>query len=449
MWNSKQISEALGINFSENITGKRVVIDSRKIEAGDIFVGIKGDNFDGSDYGNQAIEKGAAAAIINKTSCLNSASENKFIRVDDALAALVKLGKYKRAKTHAKVIAVTGSVGKTSVKEALAYLLGKQGVCYSTTGNLNNHIGLPLTLANIPDAADFIVLEMGMNHAGEISYLTKLGRPNIAIITTVAAVHLEFFKSVEGIAFAKSEIFEGITEGGAAIIPEHNEYYKILRSQAEKCGVKNIVNFGKNWEVNYGEISAEILGEKFKYKISLAGDHNIINSVAVLSAIKLAGADATRAASEFAEIKPFNGRGNIITLKNGARIINDAYNASPESMKASIKTLSQFKNSGARLLVALGDMLELGDHSQKFHEELAEQLNNVDIVFTKGNLMKYLFDKISDHKNAKHFSEIEPLAEKILQTLSPNDVLLVKGSHGSGMWKLVELIASQKLKTGN
>ncbi len=379
------------------------------------------------------------------------------MRVGDTLEALNALGRAGRARaTDTVVIAVTGSVGKTGTKEALRLTLAPSGSVHASVKSFNNHWGVPLSLGNMPKDVRFGVFEIGMNHAGEIDVLTRLVRPHIAIVTTVAPVHLGFFRSVEDIADAKAEIFHGLEPAGTAIINRDNPLYERLKRHAEQHGAR-IVSFGETegadarvlaieLKPDGSEVRADVLGEVVSYRLGAPGRHLVQNSLAVLAAVKLAGADLGAAARALADLRAQAGRGGR-TLFPGRggniAIIDESYNANPASMRAALATLGltpryEFK----RRVAVLGDMLELGTQGAKLHQELAEVVDGagVDVVFACGELMGSLYQALPAGRRGAYAKTAEDLQPLLTAGVGPGDVIMVKGSLGSRMGPLVEAL---------
>ena len=308
-----------------------ISIDSRTLGAGDAFFAISGDNRDGHDFVAAALKAGAGLAVVSKAKRDMFAADAPLLVVDDVLEGLRDLARASRARLAGKVIAVTGSVGKTSTKEALRLVLSREGETHASAASYNNHWGVPLSLSRCPADASFAVFELGMNHAGEIGPLSQLVQPDIAIITTIAPVHLEYFASVDGIADAKAEIFEGLVEGGVAILNRDNAQFERLVDRARDMRVSRVVSFGEQagaearlikcvLQPEFSTVQASILGDDVTYKLGAAGKHLVLNSLAVLAAAKLAGADLAIAALALADLKPANGRGTRIVLACTGRI---------------------------------------------------------------------------------------------------------------------------------
>jgi UDP-N-acetylmuramoyl-tripeptide--D-alanyl-D-alanine ligase len=447
LWTWQAATAATHGTVSQGWQARGVSIDSRTVAMGDLFVALKGPNFDGHDYVAGAFDKGAAVAMVTHRPD-TVASNADLIIVDDTMDGLSALARYRRAQSEARVVAVTGSVGKTGVKEALAYLLGRVGETHASAGNLNNQIGAPLSLARMPAQSDYAVFELGMNHAGEIEPLSRLVRPHVAIVTTVAPVHMEFFTSVEAIAEAKAEIFAGVEPYGAAVINRDNPQYDLLARRAREAGIENIVGFGSHAEARFrlvsveagadgSRIEASFDGRKLKYRLALPGRHQAHNSLAVLAAIHAVGADVFDAARAFGEIQPPKGRGARHVVKAGKiefLLIDDSYNASPVSMVAALRVLADIAPTRAgRRIAVLGDMLELGQSEEKFHRDMADeaQAAGIDLVFAAGTRMAHMFDALPEKLRGGRADTSGDLSPMVAQALRDGDVVLVKGSAGS------------------
>ena len=430
-------------------------IDSRSLAPGEGFIAIRGDNRDGHAFVAAALEAGAACAVVENA--FPQGDEARLVRVADTFAALNDIGRASRARAgDTVVIGVTGSVGKTGTKEALRLALSPSGSVHASSKSYNNHWGVPLTLANMPRATRYGVFEIGMNHAGEIDGLTRLVRPLIAIVTTVAPVHLGFFKSVEDIAAAKAEIFHGLEPGGTAVLNCDNPYFERLAAHARKHGA-TIVGFGEDGSAEVrlvsadltpdgSTVTADILGETVTYRLGAPGRHLVQNSLAVLAAVKLAGADLARAAEALGEVQAQAGRGQrrvIGTTGAPLAIIDESYNANPASMRAALATLGLTPRSAYKRRVAvLGDMLELGSEGPKLHQELAEAVDGagVDVVFACGELMASLFQALPSGRQGAYARTSDELTKKLLEGVAPGDIIMVKGSLGSRMAPLVEAL---------
>ena len=428
-------------------------IDSRTIAPGEGFVAIRGPNRDGHAFVTAALERGASCAIVDKS--FPPGDEEKLVRVGDTLEALNDLGRASRARAEdTVVIAVTGSAGKTGTKEALRLALAPSGPVHASAKSFNNHWGVPLSLANMPKRTRFGVFEIGMNHPGEIAALVPLVTPQIAIVTTVAPVHLGFFRSVEEIADAKAEIFDGVVPGGAAILNRDNPHYERLKARALERGAR-IVGFGEARDAearlveaellpDASNVTADIFGETVSYRLGAPGRHLVQNSLAVLAAAKLAGADLARAARALEGLHAGAGRGARILVDGGRMaIIDESYNANPASVRAALATLGLTpRNEFKRRIAVLGDMLELGPEGGRLHAELAEAVDGagVDVVFACGELMRGLFEALPADRRGAYAKTSEELAPKLVEAVGPGDAIMVKGSLGSRMAPLVEAL---------
>jgi UDP-N-acetylmuramoyl-tripeptide--D-alanyl-D-alanine ligase len=441
-----------------------VSIDSRTCRPGDLFVAITGENFDGHNFLADAFKAGAAAAITSRDA--NSGSHRStVIRVDDGLHALANLGRAARDRTDAPIVAITGSVGKTGTKEAMALALGSLGPTHSTTGNLNNHIGVPLTLARMPRDVQFAVIELGMNHAGEISDLSKLARPNVGVITTIAAVHLEFFDHVAGIADAKAEVFDGMCQGGIAVLNRDNVYFAILAARAWARGLENVVGFGAHPEADIhlsagrlgddgSDVTARLGDRIIRYRLNVPGRHWVQNSLAVLGTVSALGGDLERAAAALADLTPPKGRGVRVNVRMSdglLTVIDDSYNASPASMRAAFAVLGNTQpQSGGRRIAVLGDMLELGAKSEQLHIALAGDLeaNRIDQVFCAGPDMAALDNVLPTTMRGGKAVDSKSLSPRVCQAIKAGDVVLVKGSLGSRMSLIVDALCALEANDG-
>jgi UDP-N-acetylmuramoyl-tripeptide--D-alanyl-D-alanine ligase len=430
-------------------------IDTRSVGQGEGFVAIRGPNRDGHGFVAAALDQGAACAVVDRT--FPPGDEERLVRVGDTLEALNALGRAARARaTDTKVIAVTGSAGKTGTKEALRLALAPSGSVHASAKSFNNHWGVPLSLANMPKAACFGVFEIGMNHAGEIDALTRLVSPHIAIVTTVAPVHLGFFRSVEEIADAKAEIFCGLEPGGTAIINRDNPHYERLKAHALAQDAK-VIGFGETPEAEArlvsvelypdgSQVATDILGERMSYWLGAPGRHLVQNSLAVLTAAKIAGADLALAAAALSALHAQAGRGarTLIDAEGGRMaIIDESYNANPASMRAALATLGLTPRSEFNRRVAvLGDMLELGPEGPGLHQELAEFIDGagVDVVFACGELMGSLYEALPASRQGAYAKTAEELAPQLVRAVGPGDAIMVKGSLGSRMAPLVEAL---------
>jgi len=457
LWTSSEAAAATGGTAQSDWSATGVSIDTRTLNPGDLYIAIKGERLDGHDYVDAAFEAGAAAALVAADKA-DAWPDRPLLVVADTFESLNALGAAARQRTEARIVAITGSVGKTSTKEALRFILERQGPTSATTGNLNNHWGAPLSLARMPADTAYGVFELGMNAPGEIGPLSRLVQPHVAIITIIAPAHTEFFPSLGAVADAKAEIFEGLN-GGIAILNRDNAFFPQLAVAAQATGVGRIVGFGAHPDAiarlidakldsDGSDVTARFNGREIQYRVGQPGRHLIINSLAVLAAADALGADLSRAAADLADVPASKGRGERIrvTIEGGdIVIIDDSYNASPASMRAAFETLSQIRpNAGGRRLTALGDMLELGERSAELHAGLADALreNGIELVFTAGSQMEHLHNALPERQRGAHAADSAALAPLLCDAVRPGDVITVKGSLGSAMARVVDALRS-------
>lgn len=459
LWTAAAMATAMNADVSGTmpaaVTG--LSIDSRTVAPGDAYFAIKGDVHDGHAFVDAALKAGAALAVVSAEKRGAFAADAPLLVVDDVLAGLVALAKASRARLGAKVIAVTGSVGKTSTKEMLRQVFAAQGEAHASVASFNNHWGVPLSLARCPADVAFAIFEIGMNHAGEIEPLVKMVRPHVAIITTVEPVHLEFFKNVEAIADAKAEIFTGVEPGGVAVLNRDNAQFARLQRQAKKVGIANIVSFGahKSADARLRDLSlhpecsavhASIIGHDVTYKLGMPGRHMALNSLAVLAAASLAGADLARAALALSDARPASGRGvrQVLDIGHGsATLIDESYNANPASMAAALNVLGAAAiGARGRRIAVLGDMLELGPTGAELHRGLVEavQANHIDAVFCCGPLMRNLWDALPTGVRGGYAENAEALESQVVAALRDGDAVMIKGSLGSRMKTIVKAL---------
>ena len=384
LWTSTEAAQATGGNATGGWEANGVSIDSRTAERGDLFVAIEGPEKDGHAYVGAALAAGAAAAVVHRRPD-GIGADAPLLLVEDTLAALTALGRRGRERGAARVVAVTGSVGKTGTKEALRHALAAQGATSASAASYNNLWGVPLSLARMPPGSAFGAFEVGMNHAGEIAPLARLIRPHVAIVTNVEAAHLAFFPSLEAIADAKAEIFEGVEPGGTCVLNRDNLFFDRLRASAARRPDIRIVSFGLSdadatarevsLDADGSDVAADIRGRRIDYRIALPGRHWVLNSLAVLAAVEALGADAAEAAESLRTLAPLEGRGKThsVACPGGTfTLIDESYNANPASMRAAIETLGRTSPRGrGRRIAILGPMRELGDESLALHEALA------------------------------------------------------------------------------
>lgn len=457
LWTSRDMVVAMGGRpfgqLPDGVTG--ISIDSRTITPGEAFFAIKGDRVDGHDYASLAIANGASLLVVSeaKLPALGRLTVPMIV-VEDVLAGLQKLGIAARDRTAATVIAVTGSVGKTTTKEMLRLALQPSGKVHAAVASFNNHWGVPLTLARMPMDTRYGVFEIGMNHAGEIGPLSRMVRPDVAIITTIAPAHLGNFSSVDEIADAKAEIFEGVVNGGDVILNRDNAYFDRLEQAAQAAGIENVHSFGQHAKAEFrlaefdgaAEISTlwvSFHGETREVTLGAPGRHLAENAMAVLAAVSLVGADLDAAVEAFAHLSAVKGRGARHKLSAGGgslTLIDESYNANPASMRAAISVLAsaQPQYDGRRIAV-LGDMLEMGEFSPTVHAELAGPLlaAGIEYVWLAGPEMAALRDALPESVSVVYFETTAEMANFVTAEVRPGDVVMVKSSLGIGFGKIV------------
>jgi UDP-N-acetylmuramoyl-tripeptide--D-alanyl-D-alanine ligase len=455
LWTSAEIAEATGGTASAGFSVTGVAFDSREIGPGDLFIALTGETTDGHRFVDKAVAAGAAGVIVSKP------VDSPHVLVPDTTGALNDLGSASRARTRARVIGVTGSVGKTTTKEALFAALdrGAQGRVHRSVKSYNNHTGVPLSLARMPRDTRHAVLEMGMNHSGELRALTAMVRPHVAVVTAIASAHREFFASDEAIADAKGEIFEGLEPGGVAIVPFDSPHRDRLIAAAEPHAGR-IVTFGldKDADVHAAYampadrgtmVSAKVGEAQVNFTLPQPGQHMVSNALAVLAAVQAVGGDLGAAGLALAELGGLKGRGerHRIAVEGGeALLIDESYNANPASMAATLAVLGAEKVQGRRIAV-LGSMKELGPQSDSFHAALAEPVRSagVEQVILVGEEMAPLAKALGGSADLTHVADASAATEIVRQSIRPGDAILVKGSNSLGLAKLVEALAGDRL----
>ena len=452
LWTSEEIAAATGGTASADFTVSGVTFDSREVEAGTLFVAMPGTEHDGHDFLDAAFAAGAAAAVVSRV------IEQPHVLVEDVFAALQALGRAARARCDATVIGVTGSVGKTSTKEALYAALERcsPGRAHRSVKSYNNHTGVPLSLARMPRETRFAVFEMGMNNAGEITELTRQVRPDLAIITAIAPAHIENLGSEEAIADAKAEIFLGLEPDGVAIVPNDSPHRDRLVKAARRHADR-IITFGHGdadvhavHAVSAGAagslITAALLERELTFTISQRGDHWVTNSLAVLAAVEAIGADVAVAGLALADLGGLKGRGarHIVELAGGeAILIDESYNANPASMAATLKSLGA-ETDVTRRIAVLGPMRELGEHSAELHAALAPAVldAHVDELILIGEEMRPLAERVVGKVSLDLVGDVDQAIDGLLAKLHPGDAVLVKASNSVGLARLVERVAA-------
>ncbi|MEO1919796.1 MAG: UDP-N-acetylmuramoyl-tripeptide--D-alanyl-D-alanine ligase, partial [Paracoccaceae bacterium] len=420
LWTRDTAVVATGGHCTKDWNANGVSIDTRTLQAGDLFVALQ-DQRDGHDFVAQALENGAAAAMVSQVP-VGVSPDAPLLIVNDVLRGLEALAVAARARTGAKVVAVTGSVGKTGTKEMLRSVLAPQGQVHAAEKSYNNHWGVPLTLARMPLDTDFAVIEIGMNHADEIAPLSRLALPHVAIVTNVAAVHMAAFDSVEAIAREKASVIKGLS-GGVVVLNADLETSDVL---AEVAGKTDALWFGETamdfrlTGVEVGtdttRVSAQVLGANIQFTIGAAGRHLAMNALAVLAAVHAIRADIAVASDALAEWRPLAGRGERCVV-GGVNLIDDSYNANPLSMVAALDVLAQ---ANGRRVAFLGDMLELGPNEVAFHQEIADSasLADLDTVHCIGPLMKHLFEALPEGKRGVWVASSADLVARVNELLT-------------------------------
>lgn len=456
LWSAREIAEATGGTASHDFQVAGVEMDSRDVRPGDLFVALIGDAMDGHKFVAKAFEQGAVAALVDRP------VDFPHVLVEDTTKALHALAQAARTRTFAKRIGVTGSVGKTGVKEAIFAALDRssRGAAHRSVRSYNNHVGVPLSLSRMPARSRFGVFEMGMNHAGEIDVLTQHVRPHIAVITTIAPAHIENLGSEEAIADAKAEIFGGLEPGGVAVIPADSPHFERLKDAAERQGA-DVVSFGRAAHANVrlldaipganggSMVTADLGDTRLCYSVAEPGEHWISNSLAVMAAVRAAGGDLGAAGLALAEMGGLKGRGarHSIEAPGGkALLIDESYNANPASMRATLRQLGH--TPATRRVAVLGSMKELGDFASRFHAQLAEPLceAKVDHAILVGEEMRSLARELGKQGgillgNPGSFAHCDSPAEAIEALeefgVAAGDAILVKGSNSVGLGRLV------------
>jgi UDP-N-acetylmuramoyl-tripeptide--D-alanyl-D-alanine ligase len=451
LWTSDEIAQAVDGTAHGSFEAAGVAFDSREIGPDDLFIALKGEATDGHLFLDRAYAAGAAGAIVS------TEADRPSVRVTDTIAALNDLGRASRARSGARICGVTGSVGKTGTKEALYAALERAapGQAHRSVKSYNNHTGVPLSLARMPREARFGVFEMGMNHAGELAALTRLVRPHVAIVTAIASAHREFFDSEEAIADAKGEIFQGLEEGGTALVPFDSPHRDRLLAAARPYAAK-VLTFGLSDGADIcardvvpspaggSLVTASLPDAELTFTISQPGEHWVSNAMAVLGAVQALGGDLAAAGLALADMAGLKGRGerHRVALATGeALLIDESYNANPSSMRATLRTLGAEKIAGRRIAV-LGAMKELGETSEAFHAGLAEPIEAacVEYAILVGQEMEPLAKALGQKVNMTHVPDVAAATQAVREQVRPGDAILVKGSNSIGLAALVEAL---------
>ena len=463
LWTSLAAADATGGRTTQEWSCTGVSIDTRTLQAGDLFVALK-DVRDGHDFVAQALEKGAAAALVSYLP-EGVTEDAPLLIVDDVLRGLEDLGRASRARTQAKVAGITGSVGKTSTKEMLLAILSDQGRTHASVASYNNHWGVPLTLARMPKDTEYAIIEIGMNHPGEIAPLARMAQPHVAMVTTVAAAHLEAFENVAGIAIEKASIFEGVQLGGTAVINADIEHVAILEAKATEhhllpCGFGEQAAAFTLTEVSVQDettvVQANVDGTPLLFKIATPGRHFAMNGLGALAVARALGADLALAAQSLGRWHPFEGRGarervqlDPVERQMTLELIDDSYNANPTSMAAALEVLAAAhvrhdigRVSKGRRIAFLGDMKELGPEAMALHAGLAQldATKTLDKVHCVGPLMKALYDALPAHQQGVWAETSEEVVPELRRHLDAGDVVLAKGSLSMKLGRIVDAI---------
>lgn len=457
LWTAQAIAQVTGGTSHGSFVVNGISIDSRTTAPEDLFIALKGPNTDGHDWVSRALDAGAAGALVHQP--VPGADPNRLVMVHDTFEALQALGREGRNRSGVRVTGVTGSVGKTSTKDMLAHILGNFGPVHAAVGSLNNHWGVPVTLARMPTGSRYGIIEMGMNHADELRALTAMARPHIAIITWVSDAHLEFFCDVSDIADAKAEILEGVQAGGIAVLPRDNPFFGRLEARARNMNL-NILTFGQHGEADVRlldlvigaeqtTVSVRLGKEKLTYTIGAPGAHWARNSLSTLAAVSALGLDAEQAAHTLATLVPSLGRGRTRTIplpdnRGSITLIDESYNANPASVRAALEALAAVRPATAegRRIAALGDMRELGPSGPERHRSLAQEILALGInqVYTAGPLMMNLHEALPSDIRGVHSTDSTALALALAPALRNGDILMVKGSFSTRMGHIISAL---------
>ena len=444
LWTSTETEAATLGKASRAFEVNGLSIDTRTLKEGDLFVALKGDNRDGHAFVRAAFEAKAGAVLVSHAP---EGASGPLLTVAHTQRGLEDLGRAARSRSNAKIVAVTGSAGKTTTKEILRIALNALGRTHASAASYNNHWGVPLSLAAMPRDAEYGVFEVGMNHFGELRNLVGFVKPHVALITTIAPAHLEFFGSCEAIADAKSEIFEGLLPGGAALIPADSPYAERLAARARQAQVSRLVTFGEKGEARLVSwapdgagmrVKADIFGVAVDCSVGAPGIHIAQNVVGALAAVALLDGNVLNAAAALRDFAPLKGRGARFDAA-GVHVIDESYNANPASMAAALALLGA---SGGRKIAVLGDMLEMGEGGIAHHAGLAAPIaaNQVDLVFASGAQMKALWDALPAARRGGYAATSAELKPLLMAALKTGDTVLVKGSNGARMSLIVDAL---------
>lgn len=456
LWTAEELNTLFNSRVPSNITAAGISIDSRTTRAGDLFIALEGENHNGDRFVKDAIQAGATLAICHSTPTSPADNQPKLIKVPNTYQALYQLAEAARTRSNAKIVAITGSFGKTTTKEMVGHCLKQQAETVYSQKSFNNHWGVPISLASMSPSAKFGVIEIGMNHVGEILPLTKLARPHAALITDIGLVHKEHFKDLAEIVQAKCEIFEGLSKDGTVILNRDSATYEQQRALAEKQGIQNFITFGQHPEsdlllsqieikddCSHCEVSYK--GQKYNFNLAYVGTHWVMDALAALACVIALRADLHKSMKDLENFKPtLPGRGERIHIKHPEggffTIVDESYNSNPTALEKALNVLSQLGHSRqergekTRLVAVIGDMYELGATSRQDHQSFAKICADlkIDRVFTSGKESLALFDSLPSSMKGNHSDAVTPIAEAVADFVEPGDIILVKGSRGGG-----------------
>jgi len=455
LWTSAEVARALSpLAMPAPFEATGVTFDSRAVGKGDLFFALAGESTDGHGFVADALSRGAAAAVVSRDV---AGAEGRVVKVADTMKALVALGHAGRERSAARIASVTGSVGKTSTKDALRAMLSAQAKTEASAASYNNHVGVPISLARLRAEARYGVFEIGMNHPGEIEPLARQVAAHVGVITNVEAAHIGHMGSEEAIADEKACLFAGMRAGAVAVLNRDNRHYERLAGHARRFGVNRIVGFGRNaaaearllacrLQDSGSDVEALIHGQRIEYRLGAAGEHWVLNSIAALAVVEALGADVAKAAASLAGVKASPGRGARRWLKFGSgtvELLDESYNANPASVRAMLAVLARTEPApGGRRLLAMGDMRELGDQADDLHAGLADAVaaSGATQVFLCGPHMKALWQRLAAAQKGVHRPDSAALAGEVASALRAGDVIAIKGSLGSKMKNVVDAV---------
>ena len=455
LWTSDDVQSALSAaSITAPFEAEGVTFDSRAVGKGDLFFALGGETTDGHAFVGDALSRGAAAAVVSRDV---EGARGPLVRVPDTMKALVELGRAARHRSTARIASVTGSVGKTSTKDALRAMLSAEAPTSASVASYNNHVGVPISLARLPREARYGVFEIGMNHPGEIEPLARQVEAHVGIVTNVGPVHIGHLGSEEAIADEKGCIFAGMAEGAVAVLNRDSRHYERLAGKARHFGVSRIIGFGRSEAAEArlvscdlqdtgSDVAALIHGRRIEYRLGAAGEHWVLNSIGALAVIEALGADVVNGATILAGVKASPGRGarRMLTFGGGTiELLDESYNANPVSVRAMLSVLARTKSqAGGRRILALGDMRELGEDADAYHAGLADAVaaSGAAQVFLCGPHMQALWQRLEPAQRGVHRPDSAALAGDVAAALRAGDVVAVKGSLGSKMKIVVDAI---------